>query len=478
MNNYLNFIAGQWQAGASPEDNINPSDLSDVIGHRFDASVDDVTAAIGSATQAQPEWASSTPQQRSDVLDRVGSELLARRQELGELLSREEGKTMAEGIGEVTRAGQIFKFFAGESLRPEGLCLPSVRPGVRVDVTRHPVGVVGIITPWNFPMAIPAWKIAPALCFGNAVVFKPSEEVPACAHALAEILSRSGLPEGVFNLVNGNGADVGQVIIDSPAVAAVSFTGSVDTGARVLAATQARQARVQLEMGGKNPLIVLDDARLDVAIECAVQGAYFSTGQRCTASSRLIVTKQVADDFVAGLLHRLDGLTTGHALDEGTDIGPMVNQAQLDKSLAYLDIGRSEGASLLAGGEPVQCRTEGYYLSPALFDDTTADMRICREEIFGPVAAIQRVKDYDQALAVANDTEFGLSAGICTQSAVHAADFQANAQAGMTMVNLPTAGVDYHVPFGGCKSSSYGPREQGSHAREFYTTVRTGYSSF
>jgi aldehyde dehydrogenase (NAD+) len=355
--------------------------------------------------------------------------------------------------------------------------LPSVRPGIGVEMTREAVGVVGLITPWNFPIAIPAWKIAPALAYGNAVVFKPADLVPGCGHALAEIIARSGIPAGVFNLVMGRGSVVGQTFLTHPDVAAVSFTGSVETGRKVAQACVAAtpMKKVQLEMGGKNPLVVLDDADLKVAVECAVNGAFFSTGQRCTASSRLIVTTGIHDAFVKALTERLQGLIVDDALKAGTHIGPVVDQSQLDQDERYIRIGRDEGAKLAWGGERLNRATPGFYLQPALFTDVDNRMRIAREEIFGPVAAVIPAKNYDEALALANDTEFGLSAGICTSSLKHAAHFRRNSEAGMVMVNLPTAGVDYHVPFGGRKGSSYGPREQGAYAREFYTTVKTSY---
>lgn len=470
-----NYIGGQWLAAGSYSRNINPSDLSDCLGEYAQADAAQVAQAIAAARAAFPAWSTSGIQARSDALDKVGSEILARRQELGELLAREEGKTLPEAIGEVSRAGNIFKFFAGECLRLAGELLPSVRPGVSVEVTREPLGVVGLITPWNFPIAIPAWKIAPALAYGNCVVFKPADLVPGCAWALAEIIARAGFPAGVFNLVMGSGRVVGEALVNDKRVDAISFTGSVGVGRSIAAACVARGAKVQLEMGGKNPQVILDDADLDVAVELAVQSAFYSTGQRCTASSRLIVTAGIHDRFVEAMSRRMQAIRVGHALKAGTDIGPVVSQAQLEQDLRYIQIGRDEGAELVAGGARVQCDTDGYFLAPTLFAASSADMRISREEIFGPVANIIRVADYDEALALANDTEFGLSAGIATTSLKYANHFKRHAQAGMVMVNLPTAGVDYHVPFGGRKGSSYGSREQGRHAQEFYTTVKTTY---
>jgi aldehyde dehydrogenase (NAD+) len=474
---FHNYIAGDWVAGASAIANRNPSDVNDVIGEYAQADAAQARVAIAAAKDAFPAWSMGSIQERANILDRAGNEILARKDELGRLLSREEGKTLPEGVGEAMRAGNIFKFFAGEVLRLGGEKLPSVRPGVDVEITREPVGVVGLITPWNFPIAIPAWKIAPALAYGNTVVMKPAELVPGCAWALADILAKAGLPAGVFNLVMGRGSIVGEVFVTHPDVAALSFTGSVETGRAIAAKAVARMAKLQLEMGGKNPMVVLDDADLATAVNCAVQGAYYSTGQRCTASSRLIVTAGIHDRFVAAMKEKLATLKVDDALAPGTDIGPVVDQVQLGTDLNYVNVGKSEGAVLACGGERVQRTKDGYYLAPALFTEATNTMRIAREEIFGPVACVIRAKDYDEALALANDTPFGLCSGIVTTSLKHASHYKRHAQAGMVMVNVPTAGVDYHVPFGGRKGSSYGPREQGRYAAEFFTTVKTAYTA-
>jgi len=477
MQTFNNYIAGDWVAGVSATANRNPSNLADVIGEYAQADAKQAEQAIAAAARAFPAWASGSIQERANSLDKIGAEILARKDELGRLLSREEGKTLPEGVGEVTRAGQIFRFFAGEVVRMAGEKLPSIRQGVDIEVTREPIGVIGIITPWNFPIAIPAWKIAPALAYGNTVVFKPADFVPGCAWALTDIIARAGLPSGVFNLAMGRGSIVGETLVNHPAVAAISFTGSVATGRGIAAKAIARMAKLQLEMGGKNPLVVLDDADLPTALNCAVQGAYYSTGQRCTASSRLIVTAGIHDRFVAALTDKVKSLKVDDALTPGTDIGPVVDQSQLDQDLSYLEIGRKEGAKVAFGGERLKREHEGYYLAPALFTEASNAMRISREEIFGPVASVIRARDYDEALAFANDTEFGLSSGIVTTSLKHASHFKRHAQAGMVMVNLPTAGVDYHVPFGGRKGSSYGPREQGSYAAEFFTIVKTAYTA-
>ena len=472
---HRNLIGGKWLEGASAANNINPSNTKDAVGRYASASRSDAEAAIGAAKAAAPEWGRSSIQKRHDILKAASDEILARKDELGRLLAREEGKTLSEGVGEVTRAGHIFSFFAGECLRLAGETLDSVRPGINVTVTREPVGVVGVITPWNFPIAIPAWKIAPALAYGNTVVFKPADLVPGSAWALVDILNRAGVPAGVLNLVMGRGSVVGQAILESQAVDAVTFTGSVATGRRVAVACTENMRKFQVEMGGKNPLVVLDDADLKTAVECAVNGAYFSTGQRCTASSRFVVTEGIHDRFVGALTERMQALVVDDALKDGTQIGPVVSEEQLDQDLKYLNIGKGEGARLHWGGERLNRETPGFYLQPALFTETDNKMRINREEIFGPVASVIRVKNYDEALQAANDTSFGLSSGICTSSLKYSTHFRRNAEAGMVMVNLPTAGVDYHVPFGGRKGSSLGAREQGRYAAEFYTTVKTSY---
>ena len=478
MTVHQNFIAGNWTPAGTAAPNINPSNTKDVVGDYARASRAQAEDAIKAAKAASAAYARATPQERYDALKKISDEILARKDDLGRLLSREEGKTLPEGIGEATRAGQIFAFFAGEALRIAGEKAASVRPGVDVEITREPVGVVALITPWNFPIAIPAWKIAPALAYGNCVVFKPADLVPGCAWALSDIIARSGLASGVFNLVMGRGSEIGDTLLTHPDVAAISFTGSVATGRKVAAAAVAStpMKKVQLEMGGKNPFVVLDDADLKVAVECAVNGAFFSTGQRCTASSRLIVTGGIHDRFVDAMTDRLKSLAVDDALKPGTHIGPVVDQSQLDQDMRYIAVGKGEGAKLHWGGELLNRETPGFYLQPALFTGVDNRMKIAREEIFGPVAAVIRVKDYDEALSVANDTDFGLSSGICTTSLKHASHFKRNADAGMVMVNLPTAGVDYHVPFGGRKGSSYGPREQGRYAIEFYTTVKTAYT--
>ena len=472
-----NFINGAWVVGSGITIDINPSDVSDVVGEYTQSDKAQTEEAIAAAKAAFPAWSMTSPQQRADALEMIGVELLTRKDEIGRMLAREEGKPLGNGVAETTRAAQIFKFFAQETLRVEGTALSSVRPGVDVTITREPVGVVGLIAPWNFPIAIPAWKIAPALAYGNCVVFKPADLVPGTAWMLAEIISRAGLPKGVFNLVMGRGSVVGQTLLDSRDVNAISFTGSVETGAKVAMACASRGAKFQVEMGGKNPLVVMDDANLDAAVAGAVDGAFFQTGQRCTASSRLIVHAKIHDAFVEKTITALKALKVDHALKDGTQIGPVVDASQLAQDEKYIQIGRDEGAELAWGGERLNRDTKGHYLSPALFVNTKNNMRINQEEVFGPVATVIKVDSYEEALAVANDTKFGLSSGIYTGSLKFASDFRRKSQAGMVMVNLPTAGVDYHVPFGGRKGSSMGSREQGRFAAEFYTSVKTSYQS-
>ncbi len=443
MSDHHNLIGGVWTAG-DPAENRNPSDTSDVIGTYHQATPDDVAHAIAVARSAFPAWRRSGAQTRMELLDRIGAEILARSDELADLLAREEGKTRREALGEVTRAGNIFRFFAGECVRTGGELLPSVRPEAEVLVTRE-----------------------------NCVVFKPAELTPASAWALAEIIHRAGAPAGVFNLLMGRGSRLGDSLLQG--VDAVSFTGSTGVGHRIRRDATEHGLKVQLEMGGKNALLVLADADLDTAVQCALDGAFFSTGQRCTASSRLIVEEAIHDRFVAALRASMQRQVVGDARDPATTIGPVVDERQLATDTDYIEIASAEGAQLIEGGQLVDAGKAGHFLRPALFVNTTAAMRINREEVFGPVASVIRVADYDEALSVANDVEFGLCAGICTTSLAKASHFRREAEVGMVMVNLPTAGVDYHVPFGGRKASSHGPREQGRYAADFYTTIKTAY---
>lgn len=474
---HSNYIGGEWLDGAAePVANLNPSDTRDLIGYYAQANTDQTEQAITVARAAQSRWVTAGLETRQRVLATIGAELMARAEELGRELSREEGKPLAEGKGEVYRAGQFFQYYAAEVLRQHGELTESVRPSVEVFTTREPIGVVTVISPWNFPLATAVWKIAPALAFGNAVIWKPANQVPASAHALAEIVSRQReLPPGAFNLVMGAGGTVGERLSRGPGIDAVSFTGSLAVGRGVAARAAADLIKVQCEMGSKNALVVLDDADLDIAVAAAVAGGYSGTGQKCTASSRLIVTPDIHDAFVDALSARLRAMRVGHALDPTTEMGPVVNKEQLAADLDWIRRGAAEGAERVCGGERLERDTPGFYLSPALFVGTDNRMAINREELFAPIASVIRVADLDEAITVANDTDYGLTGGIITRSLAAATRFRREIATGCVMVNLPTAGTDYHVAFGGRKASSYGPREQGQYAREFYTVVKTTY---
>ncbi|WP_306150281.1 MULTISPECIES: aldehyde dehydrogenase family protein [unclassified Roseibium] len=473
----LNFIAGAWVAGESEIENRNPSDLSDLVGIFTQASQGDLEAALAQAKQAQREWVAYGLERKQAVLMNIGNELMARAEELGTLLSREEGKPLAEGKGEVYRAGQFFTYYAAECLRQIGENADSVRAGVEIDVRREPVGVVAVISPWNFPTATASWKIAPALCYGNAVVWKPANVTPASAVALTEIIAKQDIPKGLFSLVMGSGRTVGQKLVESQVVDAISFTGSVPVGKSIATSAIQNLTKVQMEMGSKNALAVMEDADLDLAVTLALGGAFGGSGQKCTASSRLIVHDAIHDAFVDQLIAGAKAMKVGHALEEGTQMGPVVSDDQLQENLAYVELGRSEGAELACGGSRLERPHKGYYMSPGVFLNTTNNMRINREEMFAPLTSVIRVGSYDEALATVNDTNFGLTSGIVTRDLARATHFRRNARTGVVTVNLPTAGTDYHVPFGGRGDSSYGPREQGKAAAEFYTTVKTAYIS-
>ncbi len=470
-----NFIAGDWQDGADTTENRNPSDLSDVIGHFAQADAAQLGIALDAARRAQAEWGATGPQKRHDVLMAIGTEMMARAEEIGRLISREEGKPLAEGKGEVYRAGQFFTYFAAEALRQLGQTADSVRPDIEIDVRREPVGVVAIISPWNFPVATPAWKIAPALAFGNAVIWKPANQTPASAVALTQIMAKQDLPKGLFNLVMGPGREIGQALAESAGVDAISFTGSVPVGRGIAAAAIPNMTKLQMEMGSKNPMVIMEDCDLDLAVTHATNAAFGGSGQKCTAASRLIVHERIHDAFVEKLVATARALRVGHALEDGTQIGPVVSADQLATNLDYIETGKREGAELLCGGTRLERATEGYFMAPAVFAGTRNDMVINREEMFAPITCVIKAGSYDEALHIANDTEFGLTAGIMTRDLARATHFRRNARAGCVMVNLPTAGTDYHVPFGGRGASSYGPREQGRYAEEFYTIVKTSY---
>ncbi|GBQ39933.1 NAD-dependent aldehyde dehydrogenase [Acidocella aminolytica 101 = DSM 11237] len=449
--------------------------MSDLIGHYAQATTDQLDRALDAAQRAQEIWWAVGVHKRHDVLMAIGTELMSRAEEIGHIIAREEGKPLAEGKGEAYRAGQFFTYFAGECLRNHGDLAESVRPGIEINVLREPVGVVGIISPWNFPIATPAWKIAPALAFGNAVVWKPANLTPASAVALSEVIARQDIPAGVFNMVLGSGREVGQRLVESPKVDAISFTGSGSVGYGIATAAIANMTKIQMEMGSKNPMLIMDDCDLDLAVVHAANAAFGGTGQKCTAASRLIVHSAVHDEFVDRLVAAAKAFKVGHALEEGTQIGPVVSEGQLNQNLGYIEKGRAEGAELLCGGDRLERETDGYFMAPAVFAGTRNDMIINREEMFAPITCVIKADSYTEALAIANDSPFGLTAGIMTRSLSRASHFRANMRAGCVMVNLPTAGTDYHVPFGGRGASSYGPREQGRYASEFYTTVKTAY---
>ena len=467
-----NFIDGRWVAG-DLQPTRNPSDLDEVVGEYAQASVAQVEEAVAAARRALPAWRSFNIQARADMLRCIGDAVLGRREEIRLLLAREEGKTLREAMGETTRAAQVFHYFSGDALRQPGRFIPGLRDGQDVIVSHEPVGVTGLITPWNFPVAIPAWKAAAALAFGNCCVLKPSEFTPGCAVLLTRILEEAGLPAGVFNLVMGDGRSLGNALITG--CDAISFTGSSPTGRAIAVEAAKTMTKLQLELGGKNPLIVLDDADLDIAVDAALQGTFGQTGQRCTGSSRLIVEDGIHDVFVDRLAREVGALRVGHALDEDTQLGPVANEPQYRKDLSYIASAKDEGAELLVGGTPVEARTRGLYLAPTLFVGTHNAMQLNQEEVFGPVAGVIRVSDVDEAIAVATDSAYSLSSGICTRSGRSAERFRRASTSGLVMVNAATAGIDYHVPFGGRAPSGFGGREMGWASSEFFTESKTAY---
>jgi aldehyde dehydrogenase (NAD+) len=470
-------IAAQWAPSAPTREHRSPYEPDDLVVLLPEAGQAEVDTAVAAAVQAVPALHAAGIEARSDALARIGARILAEEDALALLIARETGKTLRDARGEVVRAARIFAFFAGEALRNVGERFESTRRGAMVEVARDAVGVVGLITPWNFPIAIPAWKMAPALAFGNAVVWKPSELSSATAAELMaiviEVVRGCGLPAGSVNMLLGAG-DTGRLLCAHRDVTALSFTGSEATGARVRDAACARNARVQLEMGGINGLIVLADANLDLAVECALNSAFFSAGQRCTAASRLIVDAPVLDDFLARLRTRVAGLVVGDPRDPATDLGPLVDARQKRTVLERVDRVLQAGARLVIG-DRAAIADENAFVSPLLFADIAADNPLNLGEIFGPVAGLYPANGLADALDILNGSRYGLSAGLCTSSLAHAETFKRDARAGMLMVNLPTAGVDYHAPFGGLGDSSYGHREQGRAARDFYTTIRTVY---
>ena len=480
MNTYRNFIGGKWLESASTRtaSNINPANTDDVIGTIRQATREEARTAVDAAAEAFRGWRTTPAPARGRIVLKAARLLEENKEELAQLLTQEEGKTIAESRGELQRSINVAEFCAGESRRMTGETIPSELAMNFAYTIKQPIGVVACVTPWNFPVAIPVWKLAPALVAGNTVVFKPASITPATAVRITELFEAAGIPPGVLNLVIGSGSEAGDEIINHPAVKAISFTGSNGVGIRLYEQASRRGAKVQCEMGGKNPVVILEDADMNLAVESTVQGAFGSSGQRCTATSRAVVVEQIADEFVERVAKRAESMRIGPGADPQTDMGPCVDESQFKTVLNYIDVGREDGATLVCGGSRAtgDGLDKGYFVRPTVFDHVTPDMRIAREEIFGPVAAVIRVKDYAEALATANDTDFGLSSGICTTSLKYASDYKRNSEAGMVMVNLPIAGVDYHVPFGGRKGSSFGAREQGRYAAEFYTTVKTAYT--
>lgn len=471
-----NFIDGVWNASAEFSTNTNPSDVTDVIGRFSRVTAADTHRAIEAAKRALGPWSSTPPFQRAAALQNIACTMRARSNELAELLAREEGKTMREALGEVSRSAQTFEYFAFALQLETGQTFASSRPGVSIHTQRRAVGVVAVITPWNFPLAVPSWKIAPALAYGNTVVFKPAEVVNASGFALAEIIAQSGIPAGVFNLVMGSGREVGGIVAGHPDVNAISFTGSTAVGQRLLGETHARSnARVQTELGGKNGIVVLDDADISLAVDCIVDSAFGATGQRCTASSRIIATSGIYQRLTDRLVDRMKQIRVGHALAPDTNMGPVAHEDQLNSDLDYIDVGISEGAELVSGGHLIEQPTDGFYLAPTLFIGGTTAMRLNQEEVFGPVACMIEASDLDDAIEKLNDTDYGLSAGCITQSLEASTHFQNRARAGLISVNASPAISEHHVPFGGISASGHGPREQGASAIEFFTEQTTHF---
>lgn len=472
---YGNYINGDWQAakGGETSENRNPAKPSDLIGRFASSGADDVAEAVAAAEAAAEGWARTSPIARSNILYKASEILASRVAQVGAELTREEGKTLKEGLGETGRTVQILRYFAGELHQPDGEHYPSVNPATFLFTMREPLGVTGIITPWNFPIAIPAWKIAPAIAFGNTVVFKPASLTPLCAVRLTEALAEAGLPPGVLNLVTGSAGAIGDPLVADPRVVAISFTGSDVVGNKIKKVASERGAKVQLELGGKNPAIVLADADIDHALTQVINGSMMSSGQKCTATSRAIVDRKIADQLTAGLAERIVKLSVGDPSLETTTIGPVVSEDAAQGIVGNIEKGSSQGASLAVGGKRVQI--EGHFVEPTLFTDVESESFLGQEELFGPVLGVIPVDGIDEAIAVANQVRFGLSASIFTRDIGKALTFINRIQAGIVHVNSETAGAEPHVPFGGYKGSSSYSREQGKSAREFYTQVKTVY---
>jgi aldehyde dehydrogenase (NAD+) len=482
MDTYRNFIGGKWLESSSSRtvENINPANTDDVIGSVRQASREEATHAVNAAVDAFRGWRNTPAPARGKIVARAARLMEEHKEELAQLLTREEGKTISESRGELQRSINVAEFCAGESRRMNGETIQSELPANFAYTIKQPLGVVACVTPWNFPVAIPVWKVAPALVAGNTVVFKPATLTPATGVRIVELFEEAGIPPGVLNLIIGSGSEAGDAIINHPAVKAISFTGSNQVGIRLYEEASRRGAKVQCEMGGKNPVVVMEDADMDLAVESTAQGAFGSSGQRCTATSRAVVVNDVADEFVERLAKRASSMRIGHGNDPATEMGPTVDESQFKTVLSYIDIGRDDGAKLVCGGSRAtgDGLDKGFFVNPTVFDHVTPDMRIAREEIFGPVLSVLRVRDFDEALQVANDCEYGLSSSIFTNDSVRVFRFVDEIETGMTHINSPTTGGEAHIPFGGIKGTGIGDREQGSTALDFYTDLKVVYVDY
>ncbi|MBI4483365.1 MAG: aldehyde dehydrogenase family protein [Acidobacteria bacterium] len=479
---YRNLINGRWVTSSSTRSvrNLNPADTTEVLGVVPLSTGQDVEAAVRAAQEALEGWRETPAPQRGQIVARAAQLLTARKEEVARALTREEGKTVSESLGEVLKSINVLDYMAGEGRRLAGETLPSELTNNFCYTIRQPLGVVAVITPWNFPVCIPCWKIAPALVGGNTVIFKPSTLTPWTATLLVEIFTEAGVPPGVLSLVIGSGGTVGEALVNHPLVRAVSFTGSNEIGSELYHRGARRQIKVQCEMGGKNPLVVLEDADLELAVESTAQGAFGSTGQRCTATSRAVVVESIANRFVDALLQRIRKIRVGNGLDKSVEMGPSVDKSQMETVLRYIDIGKEEGAQLRCGGHRLEDPPydRGYFVAPTLFDYVQPSMRIAQEEIFGPVLSVIRVRDFDEALAVANGVKYGLSSSLYTNDASKIFKFIERIETGVTHVNSPTTGGEAHLPFGGVKATGVGLREMGRTAMEFYTELKTVYIDY
>ncbi|ADG92541.1 Aldehyde Dehydrogenase [Arcobacter nitrofigilis DSM 7299] len=473
-----NFICGEWKGSEEIAQNINPSDITDIVSTYYKGSFEHVTQTIEFASQVQKSWAKSSISLREEILKDIAEKLLDNKDYYGEIIAREAGKPIKEATDEVVKSAEFFNYFAAEAIRMKGAFMDSPRDNVDIEVIHEPIGVIGVITPWNYPLAIPAWKIAPALAYGNSVILKPSSNTPAIAHILAKIIDSTKLPKGVFSLTFGQGGVIGDTLAQSKKVQGITFTGSVAVGKELAKKSIDSMTKLQLEMGSKNSLIILDDADINTAVEASIKGAYNANGQKCTSCSKLIVTEGIYEEFLAAFKNKMQSLVVGNAMNPSSQIGPCIDKKQLDANLEYIKLGQEEGATLVCGGEAIKTDTQGFYFSPALFVDGKSSMRINQEEMFAAIACVIKVKDYDEAIEVLNDTEFGLSGGIITNDLKKSMQFKHDAEIGNVMINLPTAGMDNHVPFGGRKNSSYGSREKSYTASDFYTTTKTVYIKY